>query len=63
MPLSGIARTIKTGDKFRIYTGTPDAVIKQLIDYAEDKRLKIVALNLLSPSLEDVFVELTKKEA
>jgi ABC-2 type transport system ATP-binding protein len=61
--LSGIARAVKAGDKYRLYTGDPDTVIKQLVDYAEGERLRIVALSLLSPSLEDVFVELTKKEA
>ncbi|BAI60757.1 ABC transporter ATP binding subunit [Methanocella paludicola SANAE] len=63
VPLSGIAKTVKAGDKYRLYTGDPDTVIKQLVDYAESERLRIVALSLLSPSLEDVFVELTKKEA
>jgi ABC-2 type transport system ATP-binding protein len=63
VPLSGITKAVKAGDKFRLYTGDPDSVIKQLVDYAEGERLKIVALSLLSPSLEDVFVELTKKEA
>jgi ABC-2 type transport system ATP-binding protein len=63
VPLSGVARAIKAGDKYRLYTGDPDMVIKQLVDYAEAERLRIVALSLLSPSLEDVFVELTRKEA
>ena len=61
--LSGITKSVKVGDKYRLYTNDPDSVIKQMVDYAESERLKIVALNLLSPSLEDVFVELTKKEA
>ncbi|WP_197525914.1 DUF4162 domain-containing protein [Methanocella paludicola] len=63
VPLSGITKAVKVGDKFRLYTGDPDSVVKQLVDYAEEKRLKIISLNLLSPSLEDVFVELTRKEA
>jgi ABC-2 type transport system ATP-binding protein len=60
--LSGVARAVKAGDKYRLYTGDPDTVIKQLVDYADGERLRIVALSLLSPSLEDVFVELTNNE-
>ena len=65
--LNGIAMTdaskiVKTGDKIRIYSGNPDAVIKQLVDYSEDKGLRIITFNLLAPSLEDVFVELTRME-
>jgi ABC-2 type transport system ATP-binding protein len=57
--ISEATRIIKAGDKLRIYSGDPDTVIKRLVEYAEDKELKIVALNLMAPSLEDVFIELT----
>jgi ABC-2 type transport system ATP-binding protein len=61
LAVSDVTKLVKAGDKLRIYSGNPDAVIKRLVDYAEDNGLKIVALNLLAPSLEDVFVELTGK--
>lgn len=60
--MSDVSKIVKAGDKFRIYTGNPDGVIKQVVDYSEKKGLRIITLNLLAPSLEDVFVELTKKE-
>lgn len=60
--VSDVTRIVEAGDKLRIYTGNPDAVIKRLVGYAEDHGLRIVALNLVAPSLEDVFVELTRKE-
>jgi ABC-2 type transport system ATP-binding protein len=60
--IGDVTRIVKVGDKLRVYSGNPDAVIKRLVDYAEEKGLRIVALNLLAPSLEDVFVELTQKE-
>jgi ABC-2 type transport system ATP-binding protein len=55
------SKIVKVGDKYRIYSGNPDAIIKQLVDYSEDKGLKIITMNVLAPSLEDVFVELTGK--
>ncbi len=46
------------GDKVRIYTEDSDAVVKELVDYAEKNRLKIVSISTQSPSLEDVFMYL-----
>ncbi|OPY29602.1 MAG: Trehalose/maltose import ATP-binding protein MalK [Methanocella sp. PtaU1.Bin125] len=61
LAMADVSKTEKAGDKYRIYTGNPDAVIKRLAGFAEEKGLRIVTLNLLAPSLEDVFVELTGK--
>jgi ABC-2 type transport system ATP-binding protein len=49
------------GDKIRLYTDKPHNVIESLIDYARSKGLKIVSLNTLAPTLEDVFVKLIKE--
>ena len=57
--LDGVTRVARAGDKLRLYTGDPDHTIKQLAGYAKENGLRIVSLSLLSPSLEDVFVELT----
>jgi len=57
--LDGVTRVARAGDKLRLYTGDPDHTIKQLVGYAKENGLRIVSLSLLSPSLEDVFVELT----
>ena len=35
-----------------------DSAIAALVDYARSRNLKIVVLNTLAPSLEDVFLQL-----
>ena len=56
--LSSALKIERMGDKVRIYTKDPDAMVKELVRYAERKKLRIVSLRTLSPSLEDVFMEL-----
>ncbi len=46
------------GDKLRIYTQDSDAVVKELVGYADKNGLKIVSINTETPSLEDVFMYL-----
>ncbi|WP_297438064.1 ATP-binding cassette domain-containing protein [Thermococcus sp.] len=48
----------RRGDKIRVYTEDLDATIRELVRYAEERGLKIVSLKTLSPSLEDIFIEL-----
>ncbi len=50
-------------DKLRLYTDSPDKVVKFLTDYAEEKELVILSLEILKASLEDVFIELVKKKS
>ncbi|RLI40644.1 ATP-binding protein [Candidatus Bathyarchaeota archaeon] len=57
--LPAVNMTKKRGDKFQLYTGDPSRVIQELSKIAEEKNLKIVSLNVLTPTLEDAFVELT----
>jgi ABC-2 type transport system ATP-binding protein len=47
------------GDKFRIPVSNSSEAIPALADFAKVNGLKIISLNTLSPSLEDVFVQLT----
>ncbi|MBO3842709.1 MAG: ATP-binding cassette domain-containing protein [Candidatus Brockarchaeota archaeon] len=61
--LSGLSNVIdakKMGDKIRLYTTDPDDLIHQIVGYAKARELKIVALNVLAPSLEDIFIKLTE---
>jgi len=51
----------KTGDKVRLYADEPSIVLDNLIDFARSKRLKIISLNTLAPTLEDVFLKLVKE--
>jgi len=56
---SDVTHVAKHGDKYRIYTDDPSTILPALWEYAETKGLKIITVNTLGPSLEDVFVELT----
>lgn len=49
----------KEGDKFIISTDNVDSLIHSLTDFAESRDLKIISLNTMAPSLEEVFVKLT----
>ena len=57
--LSGVTAQVKVGDKTRLYTEDPSALLPLIIQYAESNHLRIVSLNTLGPSLEDVFLEIT----
>jgi len=57
--LVGVTTTVKMGDKWRLYTEDPSALLPQVIDYARVNGLKIISLSTLGPSLEDVFLALT----
>jgi ABC-2 type transport system ATP-binding protein len=47
------------GDKFRLHVRDTSDAISILADFARENGLKIVSINTLSSSLEDVFVEVT----
>jgi ABC-2 type transport system ATP-binding protein len=55
----GILNTVKAGDKWRFYTEDPSSLVKYIAAHAEEFDLGIAALNILGPSLEDVFIEIT----
>jgi len=57
--LPGVEEARKQGDKFRLYTDDPPSVLSEVWNYANTKGLKIITVNTLGPSLEDVFVKLT----
>lgn len=60
--LPGVTTATKLGDKWRLYTGNPAALLPQVVDYARSQDVQIVSLNTLSPSLEDVFLAITGQE-
>jgi ABC-2 type transport system ATP-binding protein len=49
----------KEGDKIRLYTEDPAAVIDGVTVYAKQNGLRIISITTLGPSLEDVFIRLT----
>ena len=57
--LPGVTTAVKMGDKWRLYTEDPSALLPLVMDYAQDRELRVVSLSTLGPSLEDVFLEIT----
>ena len=57
----GVNDVKKMGDKIRLYVDEPGVVINELVDFARSKNLKIISLNTLAPTLEDVFLKLVKE--
>ncbi len=57
--LSDVEKVAQFGDKFRLHFGNTSEALSRLVNFAKENDLKIVSVNTLSPSLEDVFVELT----
>jgi ABC-2 type transport system ATP-binding protein len=60
--LTGVSTQVKMGDKWRLYTDDPSALLPRVMDYAHTQELRIVSLNTLGPSLEDVFLEITGQQ-
>jgi ABC-2 type transport system ATP-binding protein len=52
----------KEGDKFRIFTEDPAAVMAELMEYSKMQANRIISMNTFGPSLEDVFIKLTGLE-
>ncbi|TET79511.1 MAG: ATP-binding cassette domain-containing protein [Candidatus Cloacimonadota bacterium] len=59
MEIDDVNDVIKKGDKLKLYTGKPGKVACRVVEYAKVNRLRVLTLNTLGPSLEDVFVHLT----
>jgi ABC-2 type transport system ATP-binding protein len=57
--LPGVTTSLKAGDKWRLYTEDPATLLPLIMDYATTHQLRVVSLNTMSPSLEDVFLEIT----
>ena len=54
------AKTVsRFGDKIRIQTEKPGDLVAAIVDYARSEGLKLVTVNVLTPTLEDVFLEIT----
>ena len=60
--IPGVNTVKKLGDKYRLYTANPGELVVSLTNYSCSNGLKIISLNTLAPSLEDVFMALTEKE-
>lgn len=60
--LDGVEAVKKLGDKYRLYTSRPGEVVISLVNLVCSDGVKIVSLNILTPSLEDAFVALTERK-
>jgi len=59
--IKGVGEVKKMGDKIRLYVDEPSVVLDRLVDFARSKKLRIITLNTLAPTLEDVFLKLVKE--
>ncbi|MDD5747444.1 MAG: ABC transporter ATP-binding protein [Actinomycetota bacterium] len=50
-------------DSYKLFTGDPEEAIECVFHFAFSNDLRICGLNTLKPTLEDVFVKLTDREA
>jgi len=57
--LPQVSETLKEGDKFRLFTQDPSTALAGIWNYAQTNHLKLITVNTLGPSLEDVFVKIT----
>ncbi len=55
-----IKQVEKMGDKIKFYTSDTNEALNRIMDYARSHGLKIITLNTLAPSLEEVFLKLTQ---
>jgi len=56
-----ISKISVSGRKVKIYTADPSSVIEFAVDYAKKRGLRILSLNTLLPSLEEVFLKLVRQ--
>ena len=57
-----IVMASSVGNKIRIYTANPSAIIEFLVTFAKQNSMQILSLNTMMPSLEDVFLKLVKEK-
>ena len=58
--IPGVNKIEKLGDKIQLHTAIPGKVIFSIVDFAKQKHLDIVSLNVVAPTLEDAFIKLTE---
>lgn len=57
--LPHVTEVVKAGDKWRLYTTDPSALLPSIVQHAEQMDARIINLTTLQPSLEDVFLQIT----
>jgi len=59
--LRGIKKVTRTSDGLRLLTPAADAALSQVVGLASETGMHIDSLNIVQPTLEDVFIKLTGK--
>ncbi len=60
--IHGVNDVKKLGDKWRLYTDDTSMVIDGLVEFTKSRKVKIISLNTLAPTLEDVFLKLVREK-
>jgi len=58
---SEVIKAFFAGNKVRIYTANPSSVIEFVAELTKKRKMKILSLNTMMPSLEDIFIKLIKE--
>jgi ABC-2 type transport system ATP-binding protein len=59
--IQGVIEIKKMGDKMKLYMDDQSVVVEELVDFARSRGVKIISLNTLTPTLEDVFLKIVKE--
>ena len=56
-----IVKVSPAGNKIRIYTANPSAIIEFIVEFTKRHKMRILSLNTMMPSLEDIFIKLVRE--
>lgn len=57
--LTEVTEVKRVGEKWRLYTGSPEAAIPSIVDWSRANRMPLTSLNMVEPTLEEVFLYIT----
>jgi ABC-2 type transport system ATP-binding protein len=57
--LAGVSEVRRMGEKWRFYTDQPELAIPAVVDWSRACQLTIANLNMVEPTLEEVFLHIT----
>lgn len=60
--IDGVEEAEKMGDKIKLRVEDPSLVIERLVDYTRSRKVKILSINSLGPTLEEVFIKIVKED-
>jgi ABC-2 type transport system ATP-binding protein len=58
-PITGVSEVQQMGEKWRLYTAQPELAIPAIVDWSRSNQLTIANLNMVEPTLEEVFLQIT----